>query len=300
MVNVAAGPNVRHSRNTRLLTFVLIAIIAMFTKSVLAAVAAASSLVSAQTWTKCNPLTTTCPADPAFGSQKVNCDFSKGACSAFQLLSGPVSYGGNGALFSIAQQGQGPTIATGNYLFFGRVDVVLQAAPGKGIVTAFVLQSDDLDEIDWEWVGFDNAQAQSNYFSKGDTSTYDRGAFHAVSNPTGSAHTYSIEWTSKAVNWLIDGTSVRTLTYEQAKGGSGYPQSPMQVKLGTWVAGRPDASPGTVQWAGGYADWSQAPFNAYFKTISIVDYAGADSPGKNAKQYVYGDHSGSYKSIRVQ
>lgn len=121
-----------------------------------------------------------------------------------------------------------------------------------------------------------------------------------MENPVGSSHVYSIEWTSKAVNWIIDGATVRTLTYDEAKGGTGFPQTPMQIKLGTWVAGRPDAAPGTIQWAGGMADFSAAPFNAYYKSISVVDYAGGDFPtSKSVKEYIYGDKSGSYQSIQV-
>lgn len=274
----------------------------MFSKTFTAAViaAAAPALVAGQTWTACSPLVNTCPPNPAFGNEVVHCDFTAGACGAFSSLGGGLTYGGNGAVFSISGLGQAPTIATGKYIFFGRVDVEVQAAPGVGIVTSAVLQSDDLDEIDWEWLGGDNAQVQTNYFSKGDTSTYDRGAFHPVVNPTGQFHVYSIEWTSKAVVWSIDGTAVRTLTYEAAKGGSGFPQTPMQIKLGTWVAGRPDAAPGTVTWAGGMADFSQAPFNGYYKSIAITDYAGADAPcTKSVTQYVYGDRSGSWQSIQV-
>ncbi|POR34226.1 Putative glycosidase crf1 [Tolypocladium paradoxum] len=285
-----------------------------FQTAAAAAVAlAASGLVSAQTSTKCNPLQTTCPPDPAFGNERVNCDFAKGPCSVFQALAGTtLEYNGNGAVFKIQNQNDAPTIATAKYIFFGRVDVVLQAAPGKGIVTSAVLQSDDLDEvqveyrrmcvhIDWEWIGSDNAQAQTNYFSKGNTSTYDRGAYHPVSNPTGSFHTYTIEWTSKAINWMIDGNSVRTLTPAQANGGATYPQTPMQIKLGTWVGGSSSAAPGTVQWAGGYADFSAAPFIGYYKSISIVDYAGSDGPSSaGATQYVYGDRSGSSQSIQSQ
>ena len=275
----------------------------MFSKTLSAAavILAATSLVSAQTHTDCNPLKKTCPNDPAFGNSKVSCDMSKGLCTAFKELDGTdLEFNGNGAVFKIESETNAPTIQTGKYIFFGRVDVEVQAAPGAGIVTSAVLQSDDLDEIDWEWVGGDNAQAQTNYFSKGDTTTYDRGAYHPVSNPTGSFHTYSVEWTSAAINWLIDGTTVRTLTAAEAKGGSGFPQTPMQVKLGTWVAGRKDAPEGTVQWSGGKVDWSQAPFNGYYKSISIVDYAGKDAPATGAvKEYIYGDNSGSWESIKV-
>ncbi|KAK7430428.1 transglycosylase [Neonectria magnoliae] len=275
----------------------------MFTKAISVAVLAlaAPTLVSGQTYTTCNPLTTTCSPDPAFGKDTATCDFTKGACDAFTSIGGKaIEYTEQGAVFNIDGEGQAPTIATGKYIFFGRVDVEVQAAAGQGIVTSAVLQSDDLDEIDWEWIGGDNAQVQTNYFSKGDTTTYDRGAFHPVENPTGSSHVYSIEWTSKAVNWIIDGAVVRTLTYDEAKGGTSFPQTPMQIKLGTWIAGRPDAAEGTIIWAGGLADFSQAPFVAYYKSISIVDYAGTDYPTtKSVTQYIYGDQSGSHQSIQV-
>lgn len=115
----------------------------------------------------------------------------------------------------------------------------------------------------------------------------------------GSFHTYTVEWTSQAINWLIDGQVVRTLTPADA-GSYGYPQSPMQIKLGTWVAGSPDAAEGTIQWAGGLAQFSQGPFLAYYKSISIVDYAGGDSPtSKSVKEYIYGGMSGTWQSIQV-
>lgn len=67
----------------------------------------------------------------------------------------------------------------------------LEAAAGAGIVSAFILQSDDLDEIDWEWLGGDTTEVQSNYFSKGNTTTYDRGATHPVANPQTTYHSMS-------------------------------------------------------------------------------------------------------------
>ncbi|KAF4440612.1 putative rAsp f 9 allergen [Fusarium austroafricanum] len=274
----------------------------MFSKAIVALALAAPTLVSAQTFTKCNPMTQTCPADPAFGKDTVHCDFTKGPCSAFAEEAGTgIKHTGNGAVFTISGAGQAPTIATGKYLFFGRVDVEVQASTGVGICTSAVLQSNNLDEIDWEWLGGDNAQVQSNYFSKGDVSTYDRGAFHPVANPTGQFHTYSIEWVPTHINWMIDNTVVRTLKYADAKGGSAFPQTPMQVKLGTWTAGSPSAAPGTIQWAGGLADYSKGPFNAYYKSISIIDYAGGNAPTtKSVREYIYGGNSGSYESIQIR
>lgn len=203
-------------------------------------------------------------------------------------------------VLSIEKESNAPTLGSHKTIFFGRIDVELQAAAGQGIVTSVVLESADLDEIDWEWVGGDDAQVQSNYFGKGDTTTYDRGAYHPVDAPLTSVHTYSVEWTSKAVQWIIDGETVRTLTYEEAKGGSRFPQTPMEVKIGTWVAGGKNSAPGTVEWAGGYTDFSQAPFVAYYKSISIVDYAGKDAPTSDSiKEYVWTDKTGSWESIKV-
>jgi hypothetical protein len=60
-----------------------------------------------------------------------------------------LTYGADGAEFTINKESDAPTIASNWYIFFGKVDVVLRAAPGVGIVSSFVMESDDLDEIDW-------------------------------------------------------------------------------------------------------------------------------------------------------
>ena len=129
---------------------------------------------------------------------------------------------------------------------FGRVEIVLKAAPGTGIVSTVVLQSDDLDEIDFEWLGADSAQVQSNYFGKGHHETHDRGAFHANPGSQGDFHKYTIDWTADQIVWQIDGVTVRALTPSSATQGQ-YPQTPMQLKLGIWAAGDTALNePGTV------------------------------------------------------
>ncbi|KAM0272024.1 hypothetical protein ACHAPA_002319 [Fusarium lateritium] len=278
----------------------------MFTKAFSAAAMAlaCAGMVSAQTFTDCNPLKKTCPPNPAFGDKKVECDFAKGECDAFHSMIGTnLKYSEQGALFAINKETDAPTIRSNNYLFFGRVDIVMEAAKGQGIVTSVVLQSDDLDEIDFEMVGGDDAQVQTNYFSKGDTTTYDRAIYHPVSAPLSTTHKYSVEWTSTKVDWLIDDVVVRTLNAADAtRPGYEMPQTPMQLKVGTWVAGGKNSNEGTRTWAGGYTDFKEAPFNAYYRSITIVDYAGKDAPGqaKGAKEYVWSDKSGSFESIKVK
>jgi beta-glucanase (GH16 family) len=167
-----------------------------------------------------------------------------------------------------------------------------------GVVTSFVLQSDDLDEIDWEWLGGDATEVQTNYFSKGCTETYDRGGFAGVSDPINNFHTYTIKWTSEQLDWIIDGAVVRTLKNTGVSGCSGYPQSPMQIKLGTWVAGRKGAPQGTIDWAGGITDFADAPFDGYYQSLKVQDYMGGQG-ATEATEYVYTDRSGNWQSIKV-
>ena len=129
---------------------------------------------------------------------------------------------------------------------FGHVEFVIKAAPGVGIVSSAVLQSDDLDEIDWEWLGSDNNQVQSNYFGKGQTTTYNRGAFHPDPNNQNNFRTYTIDWTADQIVWQIDGTTVRVLTQAGAAPGQ-YPQTPMQIKVGAWSGGDSSNAPGTIR-----------------------------------------------------
>lgn len=271
----------------------------MFNKSLILALAA-STLVTAQTHTDCDPRKKKCPDAPALG-KTVTIDFtkSKGEEYLHTLAGTTVEYDGEkGAIFSIANEKQAPTKASDDYIFFGELHCEIQAAAGAGIVTSIVLQSDDLDEIDWEWVGGDNAQVQSNYFSKGDTSTYDRGGYHPVANPVGQFHSYGIIWTQEKVDWTIDGAVVRTLTYADAGNGAKFPQSPMQIKMGTWTAGRSDAPQGTVEWAGGKADFSNGPAIGYYKNCKIVDYMGGKT---GATSYSYPDgYDGRYQSIIIK
>jgi hypothetical protein len=203
--------------------------------------------VLAQTYTDCNPLTASCPADPALGTSQTF-DFTKGASNKFTVNGAP-TYNGNGASFTVAKSGDSPQINSEFYIMFGHVEVVMKAAPGGGIVSSVVLESDCLDEIDWEWVGSDATTAQTNYFGKGITGNYDRGKTLPV--PGGDAfntfHTYAIDWTAAQIVWSIDGTPVRTLAYAAADGnGAQYPQTPMKVKIGAWSGGDPSNAPGTI------------------------------------------------------
>ena len=173
---------------------------------------------------------------------------------------------------------------------FGHVDYVVKASPGTGIVSAAILQSDCLDEIDWEWLGGDDTQAQSNYFGKGVTTTgYNRGAYHGASGNHDTFHTYSIDWTADQIVWSIDGQAVRAMSASQAEAGQ-YPQTPMYVKLGSWAGGDPSNPEGTIEWAGGATDYSAGPFTMYVKSVHVTDYS-------TGSHYSYSGTTGTWQSI---
>ena len=266
-------------------------ILAMSLPLRLATIATISALFFAQpsiqqTYTTCNPTQGQCPADPALG-KAIAVDFRNGASDQF-TASGNPTYDSNGAAFTVAKSGDAPTIESNWYIMFGKVEVVMKAAPGTGIVSSSVLQSDDLDEIDWEWLGGAGDQVQSNYFGKGQTTTYDRAAVHSVTNTQGVWHTYTIDWTDQQIVWQIDGTTVRVLGANDANGQ--FPQTPCKYKLGAWAGGDPSNPQGTIGWAGGVTDYSAGPFTMYVQSVAITDYS-------TGTQYTYGDTSGAWTSI---
>lgn len=255
-----------------------------------AALASAAFLVTptfAQTYTNCDPTKRSdCPPDSALG-KTVNIDFSS-ASDSFTPQGNP-TYGKDGCSLTVAKSGDSPQLTSKWYIMFGQVDVEIQAAPGAGIVSSFVLQSDSLDEIDWEWLGADNAQVQSNYFGKGQTTSYNRGAFHANPNNQNTFQKYTIIWTSEQIVWQINGVTVRVL--KPADANNQYPQTPMQVKIGAWSGGDPANPQGTIEWARGPTDYTKGPFTMKVKSIKVQDYS-------TGTQYTYGDRAGTWQSIK--
>ncbi|KAI9873134.1 MAG: hypothetical protein M1830_000792 [Pleopsidium flavum] len=253
------------------------------------AVMISQSLVAAQTYSNCNPLSSgACPPDSALG-KSVNIDFTRGASDSFTAQGNP-TYDSNGVSFTVAKSGDSPQLTSKWYIMFGHVEFVVKAAPGVGIVSSVVLESDDLDEIDWEWLGADGSQVQTNYFGKGQTTTYNRGAFHPDPNNQNGFHKYTIDWTSDQIVWQIDGVTVRALTQANAQGQ--YPQTPMQLKFGAWSGGDPSNAPGTIQWAGGSTNYAGGPYTMQVKSIAVTDYS-------TGTQYTYSGTSGNWQSIQA-
>lgn len=95
------------------------------------------------------------------------------------------------------------------------------------------------------------------------------------------------------MKWYVDGVLLRTLAYADALDGKNFPQTPMMIKMGIWDGGAADESEGTIEWAGGLTDLTEAPFTLYVKNMTIEDYT------TSGNEYTYGDMTGDYTSIII-
>lgn len=197
----------------------------------------------------------------------------------------------NGAVLTVARQSDSPTFQSKNYIFYGKADVVMKAAPGVGIISSLFLTSDCLDEIDFvrlptfgydrsntpqEVIGMNHTSIQSNYFRAENTTTYDRGGYHNV-NAVDEFHKYTLEYTPAGMTFSIDDAVVRSIAASSLapqKIGSPSPQTPMFVRIGIWASGDPTNKPGTISWGGGPTDYSQS-YSMYIKSITMTNYSPA-------------------------
>lgn len=260
----------------------------------LALVAALLTGAAAQTYSDCNPTNETDCADDTALSSVYSYDFTSGEDSDnwSSTASTDVDYTSSGAEFIITEKGDAPTLQSEWYIFFGRVEVHMKAASGTGIVSSVVLLSDDLDELDWEFLGGDANEVQTIYFGQGNSTSTDREVDVAVDDAQSTSHNYTLYWTEESCIWYLDGTAMRTLNYADADNGNQYPQTPMRVKLGIWAGGDSDNSEGTITWAGGETDYDDGPFTMTVESIKVTNF----NPGSS---YTYTDQTGDMDSIQV-
>ncbi|KAF2259812.1 hypothetical protein CC78DRAFT_536849 [Lojkania enalia] len=268
-----------------------------FTFSAVALLAALLSTTLAQTHTDCNPLNATgCPNMQALGG---NATFHFNDTMSDSIWkeknAGKIDWSSKGTTFTIEGRGDSPMIQSTFYLFFGRVSVIMKAAAGQGIVSSAILQSECLDEIDWEFLGTNTTHVLTNYFGKGNTTDYTRGKDYPMDPPQEAFHNYTIDWTRERIQWLIDGRMLRELKYEEALGGKNYPQTPMNIRMGVWSGGDVENNdPYTVEWAGGETDFKQAPFTMTVQEVYAQDYT-------TATEYSWEnmDASGAWEKVKV-
>lgn len=77
--------------------------------------------------------------------------------------------GSKSVLLTMPEGSVGTLLASSTYVWYGKITATMKSSRGQGVVTAFILLSDVKDEIDFEFVGLDLDNAQSNYYFQGIT-----------------------------------------------------------------------------------------------------------------------------------
>ena len=273
-----------------------------FALSALAALAALVPTSLAQTHTDCNPLNQPgCPSMQALGSNATFIFNKTGIPSNDKVWkkqnNGKIDWDEKGgATFTIERSGDSPMVQSKFYMLFGRLEVVMKSAKGKGIVSSAILQSEALDEIDWEFLGSNTTHVLTNYYGKGNDTQGDRGReFKMDKAPQDEWHNYTIDWTKDRIQWWLDGTKLRELLPAQALNGKNYPQTPMNVRMGMWAGGDTKHNkPGVVEWAGGETNFGDGPFTMMVQQVYAQDYT-------EAKEYSWDnmDSSGTWEKVKV-
>lgn len=222
----------------------------------------------------------------------------------------PVAWDGN-LLLTMPPDSVGTVLSSTHYVWYGRVSATMKTSRGAGVVSAFILFSGVKDEIDFEWVGVNLHNVQSNYYFQG-IPVYTNGGNHTVDGGStyDEYHTYDIDWTPDSITWHVDGKVLRTKykkdTWNDKTKNYDFPQTPARVQLSLWPGGLATNAEGTIEWAGGLIDWN-APdvkeagyYYATVKELKIECYdppAGAKKQG--SKSYIYGDESGLESSVII-
>ena len=70
-------------------------------------------------------------------------------------------------LMTMPKESVGTLFANNHYIWYGKISGKIKSSRGKGVVTAFILLSDTKDEVDFEFVGADLDNVQTNYYFQG-------------------------------------------------------------------------------------------------------------------------------------
>ncbi|KAF2678830.1 glycoside hydrolase family 16 protein [Lentithecium fluviatile CBS 122367] len=216
----------------------------------------------------------------------------------WQLQGQPVFWDDKMVL-TMAEGTSGTLIASTFYVWYGKICANLRTSQGQGVVTAFIMMSDVKDEIDFEFVGTDINNAQTNWYSQGITDYTQMKKLPVDGDTVSESHEYCIDWTEDELTWSIDGTGKRTTkkseTWNSTSNRFDYPQTPSRIMISLWPAGLSSNGEGTIEWAGGLIDWQSKYMqnNMYVAVVSDVSVECYDPPSgitkKGSKVYKYTD-----------
>ena len=173
-----------------------------------------------------------------------------------------IDYDTGEILVTMPKRTTGSMIASSQEFLYGRVSVTMKTARSQGVVTAVVLISQVGDEVDFEFLGSQRRDAQTNYYCQTELDYTNMQRQPISSDSYENYHTYGFDWDEERIVWLIDGRPMRTLfkrdTWDPVRQVYKYPQTPARLEVAIWPGGDEDNEAGTIEWAGGRIDWDNA------------------------------------------
>ena len=124
---------------------------------------------------------------------------------------------------------------------YGRYEVVMRAARGPGLNSAFFTytgphRGDPHDEIDFEFLGREPTKVWLNYYVDGEAQK--DGPVDLGFDASAAAHHYAFTWTEDNIRWYADGRLIGEIEANDAPP----PKTPAEIYLSLWV--------GSPQWLG--------------------------------------------------
>lgn len=198
------------------------------------------------------------------------------------IYSGHLLHKGNDDLWlTMPKRTTGALVATPWEFLYGKVEVKMKIAKGKGVITAIVLISQTGDEIDLEFIGGETHWVQTNYFSQGQLEYTRMIPYPLLGDASESYYTFGIDWNQDRMQWFINDKLVRTVykidTWDNGSKRYKYPCTPVRVEVAVWPGGDENNHPGTIEWAGGKVEWDNDPtvvkdgfFHAQINQIQVL------------------------------
>lgn len=212
---------------------------------------------------------------------KKQTDYLGNASAADWVYTGYVGIHDKALLLQMPNQSTGTVVSSTKYLWYGKVAATLKLSHDAGVITAFITFSDVQDEIDFEFLGYDLVQPQSNFYYHGVTN-YTNARNLTSSDTFANYHTYELDWAEDQLTWSIDGQVQRTLkkadTWNLTQNKFMYPQTPSRIQFSLWPGGLSLNQLGTIEWAGGAINWDSQDikqygyYYLYLKNILVSTY----------------------------